>query len=97
MIRKIVLEMEAEGSESLAEQITRMMLDRVDLSGEFSLQQEIIPEDISEKKVPRMPEVLYEKKELQIPSFLQKGFMSQQEKGMREALYKKQEGEKIYG
>ena len=62
MIRKIVLEMEAEGSESLAEQITRMMLDRVDLSGEFSLQQEIIPEDISEKKVPRMPAVQYEKK-----------------------------------
>ena len=59
MRRRIVFEIEAEGTENIIDSITKIMMDKVDLNCEFSISQEIVPERISEKK------------EIQIPAFLQ--------------------------
>ncbi len=85
MRRKIVFEIEAEGTENILGDITRMVMDKVDSNCEFEIRQEILPERISEKK------------EIQIPSFLQNRNMSQQEKGMRESLRKAERGVKVNG
>lgn len=58
MRRRIVFEIEAEGTENIIDSITKIMMDKVDLNCEFSISQEIVPERISEKK------------EIQIPAFL---------------------------
>lgn len=68
MRRRIVFEIEAEGTENIIDSITKIMMDKVDLNCEFSISQEIVPERISEKK------------EIQIPAFLQNRCMNQQEK-----------------
>lgn len=59
MRRRIVFEIEAEGTENIIDSITKIMMDKVDLNCEFRISQEIVPERISEKK------------EIQIPAFLQ--------------------------
>lgn len=85
MRRRIVFEIEAEGTENIIDSITKIMMDKVDLNCEFSISQEIVPERISEKK------------EIQIPAFLQNRCMSQQEKEMREAIHKEQRGVSVHG
>lgn len=85
MRRRIVFEIEAEGTENIIDSITKIMMDKVDLNCEFSISQEIVPERISEKK------------EIQIPAFLQNRCMSQQEKGMREAIHQEQRGVSVHG
>ncbi len=51
MRRRIVFEIEAEGTENIIDSITKIMMDKVDLNCEFSISQEIVPEKrISEKK-----------------------------------------------
>lgn len=81
MRRRIVFEIEAEGTENIIDSITKIIMDKV----EFGISQEIVPERISEKK------------EIQIPAFLQNRCMSQQEKGMREAIHKEQRGVSVHG
>ena len=85
MRRRIVFDIEAEGTENIIDSITKIMMDKVDLNCEFSISQEIVPERISEKK------------EIQIPAFLQNRCMNQQEKGMREAIHKEQRGVSVHG
>ena len=85
MRRRIVFEIEAEGTENIIDSITKIMMDKVDLNCEFSISQEIVPERISEKK------------EIQIPAFLQNRCMNQREKGMREAIHKEQRGVSVHG
>lgn len=85
MRRRIVFEIEAEGTENIIDSITKIMMDKVDLNCEFSISQEIVPERISEKK------------EIQIPAFLQNRCKSQQEKGMRESIHKVQRGVSVHG
>lgn len=85
MRRRIIFEIEAEGTENIVGDITRLVMDRVDANCEFDMRQEFLPEKISKKK------------EIQIPAFLQKGHMSQQEKGMRESLYKMGRGVGVNG
>lgn len=55
MVRRIVLEMDVEGSENLIENIARMLIDRADLNGEFCLRQEILPEKSSEQPQLELP------------------------------------------
>ena len=83
MRRRIVFEIEAEGTENIIDSITKIMMDKVNC--EFRISQEIVPERISEKK------------EIQIPAFLQNRCMNQQEKGMREAIHKEQRGVSVHG
>lgn len=69
MRRRIVFEIEAEGTENIIDSITKIMMDKVDLNCEFSISQEIVPGKN------------FEKKEIQIPAFLQNRCMNQQGEG----------------
>lgn len=44
MRRRIVFEIEAEGTENIIDSITKIIMDKVNLNCEFGISQEIVPE-----------------------------------------------------
>lgn len=74
MTRRILIEIEAEGSEELFPEIMKLVMQHVDMNCRFKVDQSIMP-DILPGKPSR----------IKIPEFTQRG-MTQHEKEVQEAL-----------
>ena len=74
MIRRILIEMEAEGSEALLPEIMRLVMQHVDMNERFKIDQSIMPDILPEKNSG-----------IKIPEYVQRG-MTLREEGVQENL-----------
>ena len=74
MIRRILIEMEAEGSEALLPEIMRMDMQHMDMNERFKIDQSIMPDILPGKNSG-----------IKIPEYVQRG-MTLREEGVQENL-----------
>lgn len=74
MTRRILIEIEADGSEELFPEILRLVMQHVDMNDRFKVDQSIMPDILPGKNSG-----------IKIPEFMQRG-MTPREKGVQEDL-----------